>query len=125
MKKAPIATPWQKAVMQSEAEQQQYRQRKFLVVSIVVGVVCAVALTWAAGKFHQRADQALKTAVNRPIPQATPVQWAGAGAAPGRAAVHLGTVVVTIRANGGAEQGNAIARAARAAVAAGSAAAAQ
>lgn len=89
--------------MQSDVQQVQqqhlpYQQRKFLAISIGLGVACTVALTWAAGQMFQRTDRALKTAVNTPIPQmarphAIPVQWAGA-VGQERKVVDLGTVVV-------------------------------
>jgi hypothetical protein len=91
--------------MQSDVQQvqQQYlphQQRKFLVISIGLGVACTIALTWAAGELFQRTDRALKTAVNTPIPQmarshAIPVQWAGAVGQSERKFVDLGTVVVS------------------------------
>jgi hypothetical protein len=90
--------------VQQIPQQESYQQRKFLVVSIAVGVAATVALTWAAGHLFQRADRALKTAVNTPIPQvakthAVPVTFVASGqagtAGAKRQVVDLGTVVVT------------------------------
>lgn len=92
--------------MSSEVHQVQqqlpYQQRKFLAISIGLGVVCTIALTWAAGQMFQRTERALKTAVNAPIPQvarahAIPfqVQLAGAGVQSQQKVVDLGKVVVT------------------------------